>query len=264
MSIKDDFSSSMTDEVLTDMAGKFFGDRKELENKIGIFREYAEALSEKAAQVNARAAFLNYLLMNRDNAVLFYESLGITPSVFLIAGIISGELLPPFVPSAFTVRGEFVRLAEWAYDRLQRTCDDYMNGNEESDGEDDDKHGDVNYRLLSTMCDLINQDVDKVNEDVMPSQVLYCFKRFNTESDIKECVTGGGTFLGDDCSLNRELAFEKIDFDSFKLKKYPEIPPLSRVKSKIETVCKKLYAQNKEEIRSMMADLKERCKTRLA
>ena len=77
---------------------------------------------------------------------------------------------------------------------------------------------------------------------VLPSQVLQAAKRFDQAAQAKEHFTGGGTFYGDDCSLNQNLAFKHIEFASLNVKELPVLPPVEEVQNGIVREAKTNYA----------------------
>lgn len=256
MYLNDDFSDPMVEEVLTDAADNFFGSRKQVDNMIGLFHSYLEALREKETRVDQRAGLLNYLLPDNGTVTGFYESLGIeNPQVFTEARI-SERFLPWSIPVAFTLRGKFIRLVLWAYEELQHESDEYLNGKTYSENS---VHRfveeDVYYKLLINMCDLVNQKIRSVNE-ISALSVLQFARKFNSGIETRENITGGTTFGGS--GINEKLAYQLIDFDSTGVKQYPELPKPAKAESVIIRFCKKIYPDNKDHIKERISDLKEK------
>ena len=258
MGLHDNFVDSLAEELLRDMANTFFGKRKQMEERINIFYKYVEALRKKEAEVNARAAFFNYLL-HWEGSAEFFVSIQVDSKVFPSQETMPDLTFPVYIPYALTLKGEFVNLVNEAYDSLQKICMEYIFGKEFYEFKDQDIGTlSVYYKLIDEMAYLLNEDIRKYNEEVSPANVLQYFKRFNPETIKKEYFTGGSSFSGDDCGLNRNLAFKPINHEELNLKKYQELPPLYRVSGKIKTYCKKIYARNQADIKNMISQLKRK------
>ena len=101
----DDFSESLADEVLTDMANNFFGDRVQLEENIRLLHKTADLLRKKEAGIYEKAAFLNYLMLTPQTARSIYRASGIDTDVFAVKGDVTEKTLPAYLPSALTKKG---------------------------------------------------------------------------------------------------------------------------------------------------------------
>lgn len=257
----DDFSESLADEVLTDMANNFFGDRVQLEENIRLLHKTADLLRKKEAGIYEKAAFLNYLMLTPQAARSIYRASGIDTDVFAVKGDVTEKTLPAYLPSALTKKGEYVKFVLWAYEALEKACQDYACGARE--GLPEKRHfevGDADCRLLKSMCTLINEEIDRINHRCLPSQVLQAAKRFDQAAQAKEHFTGGGTFYGDDCSLNQNLAFKHIEFASLSVKELPVLPPVEEVQNGIVREAKTNYAQNKARIHDMLDHVRRLCR----
>ncbi|MBW2100077.1 MAG: hypothetical protein JRG68_04815 [Deltaproteobacteria bacterium] len=257
MSSHKNFSDSMAEEVLTDMADTFFGARKELENTIKAFQSLAETLREKETEVDAGAGFLNHLLLYGKAGTDFYTSIKVdTPSTLLESKIPDRTLLPK-VPFAITSKGKFIKLVLRAYDTLQKVCNEYINGKYYTDPEEKVKRLTVHYKQLIIMCKIINEDIQTINRNLTPACVLEFAKGLDYETREKERITGG-TLDAYACSIQEKLEYKPIDFDSLHLKKYPKLPKKETVISEIKSFCRNLYNKNKADIDKLISDLEKR------
>jgi hypothetical protein len=256
MSSHKNFSDSMAEEVLTDMADTFFGARKELEHTIKAFQSLVETLREKETEVDAGAGFLNHLLLYGRAGSDFYTSIKVdTPSILLESKIPDQTLLPK-VPFALTSKGKFIKLVLRAYDALQEACDEYINGKYYKDPEEEVKRVTVHYKQIKIMCEIINEDIQKINRNLNPACVLEYAKGLDYETREKERITGG-TLDGYTCSIQEKLEYKPIDFDSLHLKEYPALPKKDSVISEIRSFCKKIYSKNKADIDKLISDLEK-------
>lgn len=257
MSLHKNFSDSMAEEVLTDMADTFFGARKELENTIKAFQSLVETLRKKETEVDAGAGFLNHLLLYGKAGSDFYTSIKVdTPSI-LLESKIPDQMLLPKVPFALTSKGKFIKLVLRAYDALQEACDEYINGKYYKDPEEKVKRVTVHYKQIKIMCKIINEEIQKINRNLNPACVLEYAKGLDYETREKERITGG-TLDGYTCSIQEKLEYKPIDFDSLHLKKYPKLPKKDTVISEIKSFCRNLYNKNKADIDKLISDLEKR------
>jgi hypothetical protein len=255
----EDFSESLADEVRTDMANNFFGDRVELEENIRLLYKTADLLREKETKVYEKAAFLNYLMLTPQAARSIYRASGIDTGVFAVEGDVTENALPAFIPSALTRKGEYVKFVLWAYETLENACQNYICGTRT--GHPEKRHfeaDDADYRLIQNMCTLINEEIDRINHRCLPSQILQIAKKFDPAAQAKEYVTGGGTYYGDECTLNENLAFKHIEFGSLNVKELPELAPVEKVRGIIVKEAKANYAQNKARIHEMLSYVRRR------
>lgn len=261
MKSHDDLSGSLADEVLTEMAHNFFGERVQLEDNIQFLHKTAERVRQKERRIYEKAAFLNHLMVAPEAARALYRAIGIAPGIFDVKADVTGVALPAFPPSALTRKGEYVKFVLWAYDALRSACENYLKGNASDDrgGTETESH-DADYRLVQSLCALINQEIDRINRRCLPTQVLQAVKRFDPATQSKEYVTGGGTEYGDQCTLNENLAFQPIDFSSLNLRELPELPPLEKVRDAVTREAKANYARHSARIHDILTGVKDRCR----
>jgi hypothetical protein len=257
MNLQNDFNEPLVEEFLTEMADNFFGTRRELEHLTEVFFSYIEVLRKREKEVEDKAAFLNYLLLDTKLSADFYRSIHLDPRDLFSEISCSDEVLPRKFSFAFTPKSEFVKLVLYAYDLLQKASDEYNNGKYDSESDEEAEKGDVYYKLVLNMCNVINEKVKKVNTDMAPSCVLQFVRKFDSVAQDTENITG--TICSKyDSSLDKRLAYRPIDFDSLKLKVFPEFPKKVNIESKITAFCKRVYSDNKEDIKKRISDLKEK------
>ena len=252
-----DFCDPMIEEVITDAADSFFGARRQLDGMMDLFQSYVEAFRKKEAELADKAGFVKYLLLDRETAGNFYESISVDSPEILLEGDFSDNALPTTIPFAFTVKGEYISLVLRAYNELQKASDEYINGENDNGVNGKGTAGSiVYYNLIIKMCELINEKVHQMNTEMSPISVLQFFRRLNPEIGSKERITGGNTFDGYERGINQKLAYQPIDFDSLQLRKYPELPKQEQVASDIISFCKKIYSGSKEDIKKRLSQVK--------
>ncbi|MEZ4528802.1 MAG: hypothetical protein R2941_23065 [Desulfobacterales bacterium] len=261
MVLRDDYVDSLAEEVLTEMATSFFGARKQVDDSITVLERYAESLRKKAEEVEAGARFLAWMMVSPETVAQFYQTIGISENTFPLEGEVSDRFLPGEMPGALTAKGVFVKLTIHAYKTLQKLCDEYMNGKKANDMEKHDPNAiDSGYRIMQALCQLVNEQINKINSEMRPGQTLRYFKRFSPGTETKEDITGGMTFgaSGSECRLNRALAFEPIDMNSFCLKEYPVLPAPDEAEAKLISLCKKVWDSRQKQARDILEEVKKR------
>ncbi len=262
MGFNDDFIDPLVEEILTDVAGSFFENRRRLDEKIDLFHSYVQALRLKETEVRNSAALLNHLLLRGRQAPAFYEMLNVEGTLLTAAGAVVPQNAQLCMPFAIGFCTRFVKLVCNSYDALQKSCTVYLHGRSEADMTTSPNPTHVYYDLVLEMHRLVNQEIKRVNESISPSCALQFAKKLNPQVVQKEQVTGGGA--SDSRSLDDKLCYIAIDLQALSLKKYPELPEIGTVLPEIKRFCETLYRAHGRKIKADMADLKSRlstCKT---
>jgi hypothetical protein len=257
-----DLSDMLLEEVMYDMAENFFGSRVEIDEMLEIFEEYVEELKKKSQDVSHRAGLVNTLLINSKTITEFYSSLKVNPEYLLKNNTYSEKVLPQKMPISITDKSEFTKLFLFAYESLQKACREYARGYNfrRNDEEDEDKQP-ANYALLVNMSRMINEKIKKVNERSAVCTLQYT-RQFKSDVIEKEHVVGTGfTEIG--CNgLDRQMKFEPIQFESYKIDKYPELPKINIVKSDISAFAKKVFAANTNAVKKVLSDIRGKIRVR--
>lgn len=235
-----EYHSPLAEEVLTDVAQTFFGARRKLDDMIDILKEYAEVLEQKAAVVIRRAGTLNYLLVEENRSLEFYEAVGVADP---------GELprcdppdpLPYLSPGfSLTGRGRFVKTVVRQYERLWKACREYRCSSAEplADAQKAE-HACVDLRLVKTMWEIVNGKIRQINEETSPSAVLQYAKGFDTRREKQSKVAGAtaGQYSG----LDRKFVYRPIPIEEVHLHDFPELPEPNASRNRVEGVAKKIY-----------------------
>jgi len=263
MVLREDYVDSLAEEVLTEMATSFFGARKQVDDSITVLHSYAESLRKKEAEVNAGARFLAWMMLSPETVSAFYQSIGIPEGTFPLEREMSDRFLPKEMPGSLTAKGVFVKLTIHAYKNLHKLCEEYMNGKKAGDLEKYDPQSiDSGYRIMQGMCQVINEQINKINSEMRPGQTLRYFKRFNPTHESREDITGGMTFgaSGTECRINQALAFKPVAMQDFCLREYPQLPKPESIEEKIVSRCRKIWDTRQQEARSLIEEVKKRYK----
>lgn len=249
-------SESLAEEVLTDMAESFFGTRKQLERKIDRLHAHARRLHQKAHRVTSAAALLRCLLLDEAETRGLGNALGVAFDGFPSDPAASPPTPPPHWPFALTRRGVFTQLVLEAYAELHAVREDYMVGRYVPDPDNKGRmRVTVNYTSLRKFCDRLNANIDQVNRQSSPSQMLQYLKRFDVIQEERANILGSG-FDGETAQIDQRMAFQKIDFDALKLPVFPPLATVGKAGDPIKKFCRDLYRRRPAEISQMMQKVK--------
>jgi len=251
-----DIADQLKQDVITDMAESYFGDRKNLEDKIAGFNYMVEEFRAQIPRLSQAAARLHALLLDAQIARDFYIALDIVPSCIPF----SDEVARPFfekLPFALTGAGRYSRCVCRAYDLFQQMADDYINGHYYQDPDmSGRKRLTIHYLRLRALAEHINEGVENINSGMSPSATLRYVKRMDGEQAMLEDVIGQACIM-EGCALDTDLKFEPVDFDGLKLPIVQDLPRLSAVKPAIVHFCKDIYPSHKQGIEDAMRALRD-------
>jgi len=252
----DDFTTTLAEEALADMADAFFGSRKKLEGMMTVFREFVEQVRESAEGVDAQAALIRKLMLDREPAERFYRELGVASPEPLLDVDPEQAAVPPSLPSAWTRKGRYAGLVRRSYAALHERWETYLNGPKEQSRDPDGSDAIApSYHLVLKMGELINERVEQTNRDMAPTWMLQQFRGFDPAKAEKARISGTDGF-GD--GMDRKLAFRPIDLDALDLKTYPELPDPAAVSSEITDFCRKHYSDRKAEVEAAVSEIRRR------
>ncbi len=254
MGLFDEFADVLSQEVLTEMAGTFFGARRHVEDMMDALRGLALTLRSQESRVEGMAGLLNLLLLRGTARQGFYQTIGVAPEPFEMAA--ASPLKMPFKPPwALTLAGRYCLLVKRAYAELAEAVHDYMHGKVYRDMKDRGrKKTSVHYGQVMRFCEQVNALVTKVNADNAPSTVMQYVKNFNPEALAKERAVGS---VNPDyaSSLDETLDFRPVDFNDLGLRPFPDLPDPDAAADAIRTYCRKLAAENREAVAAILAEV---------
>jgi hypothetical protein len=239
----------LAEEILTEVAQNFFGKRRLMEKRIQLLQEYASELHQIGSQLDQQLMLLHYLLIDPQNTAEFYQKIGLSQPADQLPPKFTRHLIPICLPMTFTLSQKYFQLVLAVYENIQKGCHDYMHGNysEETSAPD--------YRLFKKMCDLVNKEIKKLNQECSPTAVIQYMKNFDVIGSQKERVVGGHMDR-ERCGLNGKLAFKPIKLDAFKIKTYPDFPVTEKAGAHIKSLCKSVYREFKEDVRQVLQKIK--------
>jgi len=245
---------ALESEVLSEMAGTFFGARKALEDMHEDFLLRVEALRTQATLVYARVFFLRSLLLGPEGEAEMFAALGLPPQfpdVQAQSGL--STWTPGRLPFALLPSTRFVKLVLLAYAEIQHACEVYMNGEYEDDPQRyGRKRMSLNFKMVERLGNRLNERIEKLNADMPPSSVLQYARSISTdEAPGQGAITNA---LGAE-SLDNGLEFLPLDFVALKLWRAPELPAPKDCEEKLRAFAATYYDAHSEEIRRVLAEL---------
>jgi hypothetical protein len=257
MHSNDDPADLLGEELMMEMADSFFGERRRLEDRLRVLRTMVAELEGRARGVDDHARFLFRVATAPEKGRDLLRRMNADPEPFPREMGLSAAALPDRVPSAFTRWNTYVKLLEIAYRGLRTACAEYMRGDAHPGRKDADESG-PSYRLVEAMTGILNEEIEKINRNRTPNQVIRCAKRFLSEDPIREAVAGGsGGCWEDGTGLDCGMAFSRLDFDAWGLRAFPDLPPPDAVRSEIERFAAELRRRDPEAARSVLGTVRE-------
>jgi hypothetical protein len=245
------FSEGLVLETLTEAAQTFFGIRRELEHEIELYREAARRLAGVERVMLRRAGAVHYLLLGGEAVREFYRAIGAPPSH--LPDMAEPDKTGLKKSWAITGSGRFGKLLLKAYEALYQAADEYTNGRLYTDPRGSGrKLLTVHFLQLRDWCKRLNQRIEEVNAQNLPSATLSFVQGLDPASLDKARVTGGSTF-GPSCRLDQELAFPAIECVAMTYVAAPQLPPPDAAKKTVLAFAAKLYAAQRPGIDALLA-----------
>lgn len=255
MSDLKEFADQLQEEVVSDMAEAYFGERKDLEELIEAYGRMTEDVRALGPRLFEAVARLHRLLLDRETAEAFYAALGVDPAAMPFPD----DPPRPFfdrLPFAFTAQGRYERCVFRVYDLLHQEADVYLNGRYFVDPEQGKrKRLTPHYVRVKALADHLNAEIDKINRRSVTGALQYV-KNMDPDHARQERLMGDTDSQGE--TLNHDMEFVPIDFAGIGLPVVPELPPLYKVKEKIKAFCGRVWALRREEAVRAMESLLER------
>lgn len=248
----EDYSNSLAEETLVEMAESFFGARKSVEEESEHFMDSAGKVKEFGEEALDRASLLHALLLDPSRVTAFYELLGVKPGQLLEWVDPEHAKLYVKIPFAFTNKGRYAKLLANVYEIVAGLFDEYLNGRYYSPL----RHGgrkrlSLHYNLLKDWAGHINRRIRDVNEGMAPSCVLGFAKGLDCSMVEAERITGA-TLPGYACALDHDLQMPSVNCQALGLKEIPALPPLDQVKDKLLSFAKDVYKTEGSRVQGLL------------
>jgi hypothetical protein len=244
----------LADEFLADVASSFFDARRKVDAMIEVFEAAVSRLRRQAGRVAAAAAVLRSVLVDPAAAEALYRRLGVDPAPFAVAAG-PGRLDEIRVPSLWGRRRRYRAVVAEAYRHLAAAVSRYQDGSPETAEAGGDGAPPVYYRLVAEMARLINDQIETVNRNRAPSEIIQYVKQFDPAKIEREDITGGG---GGNCGLDDRLCYKPLDFDGLDLPLFPVLPSPDQAREALRQTADAVYRTHPEAVARLLEDLKTR------
>lgn len=230
---RNNFFDDFHNEILSEMAGNFFGHRKEMEGRLEAFAGLVTEVKKTGERALRQWKRFFTLFGDTSLALDFLRQEGV-----------EADHLPPLaeamstprrlrLPFAFTAAGRFRKSVRLAYQTMRQVSLEYMEGGYvPAPGNPARKALSPNRDSLQKLSAALNQQVAAVNASQTASMVLG-FARSLDAASVQKGNIAGAT-LEDPGALDKDLAFTPIDFDSLGLPVIPVPPPLPQIQGRLD------------------------------
>jgi hypothetical protein len=252
MGLLEEWGDALVEEGLREAADTFFGTRKALDDDIAYFEAQAALLAERAGEIRSWFGGLNCLLGDGKDSRRLFDSLGVTLEDESLYGLQLCSLQFRR-PRSFTRKGLFAKTVWEVYEPLARLIEAYMHGLPYTDSRHPGRVMiSMNRNRLRKLCDEINERIRTVNESNRPSESLAFAKKMDQSLMQKEAITGGG---GEIWSLDKDMAFKPLDFDSYGIPAYPDLPLDSEAQAKLKECCNHIFENRRDHVDEVMDEV---------
>lgn len=238
------FTGDLVDETLKEAADTFFGKRKKIDEELNLFEVQVKKVQGIAEKIKVNLNRLNYLLIDAAGRELFWKELDLSESIYpTIKGKWqkNGEL-----PSAFTLKGKYLKSVRFLYENLRQSVDDYLHGHYIEHPEVKGKKiMTPNLSNLKKWADEINELIDEVNCSNNPDDVLAFTRRMDVDQSSKRESVGSGL----EYNYQDDLCFKPIEFSTLGLTEYPDLSGNKETYSRVKKASLLIFNDKKEIIK---------------
>lgn len=253
MSTYKTLADAMEQEVLTEMAGTFFGARKHIDDMLEEFQRLVEDLRVREGLVFSRVHFLRALLLDSEGEAGLFRALGLGESPFADGRDHPGShsWRPGSLPFALFGSSRYAKAVALAYAEVHAACVSYMLGEYVADPVNRGrKIMTVSRRQVMQLGEYLNQRIDKLNREQSPSAVLQYARSIRSCDD-----TGQGAItceLGAE-SLDKGLTFRPLDLTGLDIWSAPELPAPESCAEALRAYCEGFYKAREKELDLVLA-----------
>lgn len=248
----DRMADSIKMEVLSEMAGTYFGARVALDDEFVEFDRLTDKLGRLGRSVVAQAGLLHALLLGAQGAPGFYAVLGVDPADVSIP-LDKGPAASARLPFAFTPRGRWLKLVRRSYTSLQQRSEEYLHGRAVPDpNEPRRKIMTPSFTRLAAMAQDINHRVEHVNQNLPLSTALSYAKSLNGAASERE------NLMGASAGVQRDTQdYIPIEFASLALPRLPDLPHPDVAWSRVKPWLKRFWREHHTELARLLTAIQK-------
>jgi hypothetical protein len=249
MSIRDDSTVDLEEEILTEAAHTFFSRRVRLDKEIEAFSRAAGKVRKQMQQMLKAAETLHKVVLEPEK---LYEALGVEPKDLLTrkgSVEVSSSLELPF---GLTFKRRFVALGKRLYNDLEKETKKYNHGELYRNPKTKLMERTHHYNEMVEWHRELTSQIAAQNEN-LPSYSLQFAKSLNAELCEKENIMECCPWTPNGYSMDKKLAFKGVPFSWTGLVEVPDLPPLRDVRKRLHRFLKQTYQRNRREIYETLA-----------
>jgi hypothetical protein len=248
MSVRDDFTVNLEEEILSEAAHTFFSKRVRLDREIEAFSHATGKVRKQMHKTLRAAEAMHQVVIEPEE---FYATLGVEPKDLLREGPWKGALEPPAVPFGLTLKGKYVALGKALYKELAAETEKYNHGEIYKDPETTLMKRTDHYNELLEWHQELDTQIALQNEQ-LPTYSLQFVKSLNTELCEKEGIMESCVWVPHGSNIDQKLAFKGIPFSCTGLAEVPDLPPLRDVRTKLHGFLEETYDRHQGKIHDML------------
>ncbi|MFP5223819.1 MAG: hypothetical protein ACLGSA_16120 [Acidobacteriota bacterium] len=253
-----DFFDDFYTETMSEMAGNFFSRRKEMEARLAGFARLTEEVRRTAIRALRRWGTFFTLLVDEEKTLAFLASQGVQADGVPSLAAAAGDPWRFNIPYALTEGSRYRKSVRYAYQAMRQATLDYREGCYGADARNPRKKILLpHYDSLVELATVINKEVLKINSSQSPSSILAYVKTLDPALQEREFIAGGpaGADMG---KMDRELAFEPVDFAGLGLPELVIPPSLDAVQDGLDDLSDDVFSTRREDARRALAYVRAR------
>lgn len=259
-----DYADGLQKEVVSEMAERFFGLRRELEEEIVRWNELVNGLKPCLIRLCERAACLHFLLFDDEGVAGFYSSLGVPSEPYedLASRAQAACIAALRIPLGFRLSSRYMRLVESSYDYFQKELDAYLNGVWSDDPvHPGRKRITPHLSQIKELAEDINRRVAEVNAEASPSCALRYVRGLNPAEMERREMTGA-ILQDEQCGLDVSMAFQPVDVAALDFPEPLWLPPFSMAKDGLARYVRRLATKHESEVRDLFTAIRRAARNR--
>jgi len=248
MSVRDDFTVDLEEEILSEAAHTFFSKRVRLDREIEAFSHATGKVRKQMHKTLRTAETMHGVVIEPEE---FYAALGVEPKDLLREEPWEEALEPLEVPFGLTLKGRYVALAKSLYRELAAETGKYNHGEVYKDPETTLMKRTDHYNELLEWHQELDTQIALQNEN-LPTYSLQFVKSFNSELCEKENLMESCVWVPHGSNIDQKLAFKGIPFSCTGLVEMPDLPPLRNVRTKLHRFLEETYDRHQGQIHEIL------------
>ncbi len=238
--MEDDVAKALTYQVKRDLAERYFGFRRLIEedtaNYFRLLKEFGRKHEEKVSHNFVR---LYLLLRDQDLIEEFLRITGLPEAFYyddylLRSKNIRRRLFKALRPKGWTSKGRFKRLFLDIYENLRRAVEEYREA----------------FQELQVEAEVINEEIRRFKEKFDLSEIMHFLKSLEGPSDLASL--GHPSLEKSVTGLEKTLEFATVPPPEEFFPPLPSLPPLKKVHGKLVKLAKEAYQRHTQEAREIL------------